>query len=64
MAEMTGEVFTILTSAVTLARNEGIKRVSTLKARLMTIYQNREKEIDEAIAEWARYVHKKGRDEI
>lgn len=52
---MTDLTFDILRSAVTLAKNEQIEKVSRLKARLLDIYPNNQSEIDAAIQAWARY---------
>lgn len=46
---MTDLTFDILRSAVTLAKNEQIEKVSRLKARLLDIYPNNQSEIDAAI---------------
>lgn len=61
MAEMTEAVFDILRTAVNLARDHQIRHLSTLKARLMSTYPDREKEVDEALMAWANYEYAKGR---
>ena len=54
--EMTDSVLRILMSAVTVARNEQIRTVQSLKQRLTHLYPGRDAEIDEAISEWAARV--------
>lgn len=52
---MTDETVEIIRAAVRLAKNEQIKRLSTLRARLLDIYPGKDGAIEEALAAWARY---------
>ncbi len=58
--EMTEAVFEILRSAVNLARNEQIRNVPALKARLLSFYPGHEDDLNQAIYLWAQYVQVKG----
>ena len=50
---MSEDTFEILKSAVNIARNQQVKRLSDLKERLLKLHPNKEAGIDEAIKFWA-----------
>lgn len=50
---MTDEVFAILQSAVNIARFEQVRRLTTLRERLMKKFPGKEQEINEALIFWA-----------
>lgn len=52
---MTEETFQILRSAVTIARNEQIRRLSTLREKLAQKFPGQDEQIREALAAWAKY---------
>ncbi len=54
------ETFTILTTAVTLAKDEQIRSVEYLRKRLQALYPGKESEIDAAIDLWAHHVKAAG----
>lgn len=56
MADMSESVFEVLRSAVNLARDEQIRKVARLKARLLDFYLGREDDVNKAIVAWAQYV--------
>lgn len=60
MAEISESVFEVLRSAVNLARNEQIQKVTTLKVRLLNFYPGREEDVNKAIFAWAQYVQARG----
>lgn len=53
---MTEKTFEIIKAAITLAKNEDIKSLRALKARLERMYPNNQEEREEAIKELALYV--------
>jgi hypothetical protein len=50
---MTDEIFEILRAAVTVSRNESIKKLDKLRARLAEAYPGKEPEIEAALTAWA-----------
>lgn len=46
--------FEILQAAVRIARNEQIRTIATLRARLTSLYPGQGDQCDVAISEWAR----------
>jgi len=56
---MTELTFAILRTAITLAKNEQIGRLSALRARLLTIYPGHEASIQAAIDAWSKYAQSK-----
>lgn len=53
--------FVILQTAVTLVKTEQIKRLSTLRARLLRLFPNKPKNIERALTYWANHLISKGR---
>ncbi len=58
--QISENVFEILRAAVNLARSEQIRKVHTLKARLLDFYPGQEEDINKAISVWGEYVQSKG----
>jgi len=56
---MTELTFDTLRTAITLAKNENIGRLSAPRARLFTIYPGQEKSIQAAINGWSEYARPK-----
>lgn len=52
--------FVILQAAVTLVKNEQIKRLSALRARLRQVFPDKPKNIERALTYWANYLVSKG----
>jgi len=52
------KVFEILRAAVTVAKNEQIRTVAKLRARLLELYPGKVDEVKEALVCWANYVKK------
>lgn len=52
--------FVILQAAVTLVKNEQIKRLSVLRSRLRQLFPNKPKNIERALTYWANYLVSKG----
>lgn len=57
---MTEEVFEILRSAITFARNEQISTVLKLRARLARAYPGQESQVDDALHAWAAQERRTG----
>lgn len=57
---MTEEALIILQTAVTLAKNEQIRRLARLKTRLLEYYPKSPAAIEEALKAWSEYVRNKG----
>ena len=49
--------FEILRTAVTVAKNENIRRLSGLKFRLAQLFPNEETEVSSALQFWANQIH-------
>lgn len=60
MDAMTEEVFDIIRSAVTIAKDCQIRSVKVLRWRLLELYPSKETEVSEALAAWGEYVRKLG----
>lgn len=55
---MTEEVFDIIRSAVTLAKDYQIRKVKVLRRQLLELYPGKEAEVSEALAAWGDYIRK------
>lgn len=55
---MTEEVFDIIRSAVTIAKDRQIRSVKVLRRQLLEIYPGKEAAVSEALAAWGDYVRK------
>lgn len=55
---MTDEVFAILRSAVTVAKNKQIGKVEKLKAELLALYPGKEAAITEALVAWGAHARR------
>ncbi|WP_137917138.1 hypothetical protein [Hydrogenophaga sp. 2FB] len=53
LPELSPAAFDMLRSALNLAREQGIQKVATLRARMKGLWPDRSEEIDQAIAFWA-----------
>jgi hypothetical protein len=49
------EVSSILRAAVNIARNEQVRRLSTLRNRLAEMFPGKDAQINEALGTWADY---------
>ncbi len=57
-SELTDLQFRILHSAVTLAKNEDIRSLASLRLRLLKLYPGKPKNIAKALKFWANYLVK------
>lgn len=53
--DLTEDQFEILRSAVTIARGDQVRRLDTLRQRLLSHYPKHEADIDAALRYWANY---------
>lgn len=53
--ELTEDQFEILRSAVTIARGDQVRRLDTLRQRLLAHYPKHEADVDAALRYWANY---------
>jgi len=56
---MREEVFDIIRSAVTIAKDRQIRSVKVLRRQLLELHPGREAEISEALAFWGSYVRER-----
>ncbi len=49
------DTFNILKAAVNIARNEQVRRLATLRAKLSAIFPGKDEQITEAINAWAEH---------
>lgn len=59
---MTVGALEVLRAAVNLARDEQIRKVATLQARLNQVFPNRAEDVAIALSKWADYVRENGCD--
>ena len=55
---MREEVFDIIRSAVTIAKDRQIRSVKALRRQLLELYPGKEAEVSEALVAWGDYVRK------